>query len=81
MPEQPVTATEASRCMGAAPSSTLDGTEHTHNTAPTRFVEVGGVRFAYRRFGNPDPLPRLQPRIALSVHGAVHRCVTDFVDR
>jgi hypothetical protein len=24
---------------------------HTHNTAPTRSVE--GIRFAYRRFGNP----------------------------
>ena len=23
----------------------------THETAPTRFVEAGGTRFAYRRFG------------------------------
>jgi pimeloyl-ACP methyl ester carboxylesterase len=30
---------------------------HTHNTAPTRFVEVDGVRFAYRRFGNPAGTP------------------------
>ncbi|MDX6351687.1 MAG: hypothetical protein QOF84_6477, partial [Streptomyces sp.] len=29
-------------------------TDHTHDTAPTRFVEAGGIRFAYRRFGNPD---------------------------
>jgi pimeloyl-ACP methyl ester carboxylesterase len=29
----------------------------THNTAPTRFVEAGGVRFAYRRFGNPAGTP------------------------
>jgi pimeloyl-ACP methyl ester carboxylesterase len=29
-------------------------TEHTHDTAPTQFVEAGGIRFAYRRFGNPD---------------------------
>jgi hypothetical protein len=28
---------------------------HRHNTAPTRFVEAGGVRFAYRRFRQPDP--------------------------
>ncbi|MDQ1424633.1 MAG: hypothetical protein QOD72_2131, partial [Acidimicrobiaceae bacterium] len=27
------------------------------NTAPTRFVEVNGVRFAYRRFGEPIGTP------------------------
>jgi hypothetical protein len=26
-------------------------TSHTHQTAPTRFVEVERIRFAYRRFG------------------------------
>ena len=31
----------------------------THETAPTEFVEVGGVRFAYRRFGRPGNLPLL----------------------
>jgi pimeloyl-ACP methyl ester carboxylesterase len=35
----------------------LDSSEHTHNTAPTRFVEVDGTRFAYRRFGNPTGAP------------------------
>jgi hypothetical protein len=25
----------------------------THLTAPTRDVEAGGIRFAYRRFGTP----------------------------
>src|SRR5882724_5922709 len=24
---------------------------HTHRTAPTRYVEANGIRFAYRRFG------------------------------
>ena len=24
---------------------------HTHQTAPTQFVEANGIRFAYRRFG------------------------------
>jgi hypothetical protein len=38
-------------------SSTLDSSGHTHNTAPTRFVEVDGIRFAYRRFGNPVGTP------------------------
>jgi pimeloyl-ACP methyl ester carboxylesterase len=41
----------------AAVSPTLDGGVHMHNTAPTRFVEVDGVRFAYRRFGNPVGTP------------------------
>jgi pimeloyl-ACP methyl ester carboxylesterase len=26
--------------------------DHTHDTAPTEFVEAGGIRFAYRRFGD-----------------------------
>jgi pimeloyl-ACP methyl ester carboxylesterase len=28
-----------------------------HNTAPTRFVEADGIRYAYRRFGNPVGTP------------------------
>jgi hypothetical protein len=31
----------------------------TYETAPTEFVQVGGVRFAYRRFGRPGDLPLL----------------------
>src|SRR5260370_23868826 len=30
---------------------------HTHQTAPTQFVEANGIRFAYRRFGRPDGVP------------------------
>src|SRR6202011_1174485 len=30
---------------------------HTHQTAPTQFVEASGIRFAYRRFGKPDGVP------------------------
>jgi hypothetical protein len=26
-------------------------TTHTHQTAPTQYVEARGIRFAYRRFG------------------------------
>ncbi len=26
-------------------------TTHTHQTAPTQFVDAKGIRFAYRRFG------------------------------
>jgi pimeloyl-ACP methyl ester carboxylesterase len=30
---------------------------HTHLTAPTRFVEANGVRYAYRRFGSESGAP------------------------
>src|SRR6202161_4756319 len=30
---------------------------HTHQTAPTQFVEANGVRFAYRRFGKAGGMP------------------------
>ena len=30
---------------------------YTHQTAPTQFVEANGVRFAYRRFGQPNGVP------------------------
>ena len=29
----------------------------THNTVPTQYVEAGGIRFAYRRFGMPAMTP------------------------
>jgi len=29
----------------------------THLTAPTRFIEVDGDRFAYRRWGKPSGVP------------------------
>jgi pimeloyl-ACP methyl ester carboxylesterase len=34
-------------------------TNYSHETAPTRFVEAEGVRFAYRRFGKTGGLPLL----------------------
>src|SRR6202171_4377723 len=30
---------------------------HTHQTAPTKFVEANGIRFAYRRFGRAGGVP------------------------
>ena len=30
---------------------------HTHNTAPTQYIEANGLRFAYRRFGKPGAAP------------------------
>ena len=32
-------------------------TQHSHQTAPTRFVEANGIRFAYRRFGKAGGVP------------------------
>ena len=32
-------------------------TQHTHQTAPTQFVEPNGIRFAYRRFGKTGGVP------------------------
>jgi pimeloyl-ACP methyl ester carboxylesterase len=32
-------------------------TAHTHQTAPTQFVEASGIRFAYRRFGKAVGVP------------------------
>src|ERR1700758_3834315 len=31
--------------------------QHSHQTAPTQFVEANGIRFAYRRFGKAGGLP------------------------
>jgi len=32
---------------------------HTHETVPTQFVEVDGIRYAYRRFGKAGTVPLL----------------------
>ncbi len=32
-------------------------TQPNHQTAPTQYVEAGGIRFAYRRFGKPGGVP------------------------
>jgi pimeloyl-ACP methyl ester carboxylesterase len=32
-------------------------TQHSHQTAPTQYVEARGIRFAYRRFGKADGAP------------------------
>jgi pimeloyl-ACP methyl ester carboxylesterase len=32
-------------------------TQHSHQTAPTQFVDAAGIRFAYRRFGNSIGVP------------------------
>jgi pimeloyl-ACP methyl ester carboxylesterase len=56
-PSSELNRTDTGATPDAARSSTLDSSGHTHNTAPTRFVEADGIRFAYRRFGNPTGVP------------------------
>jgi pimeloyl-ACP methyl ester carboxylesterase len=45
--------TESSR----AQRYTIPLVQHTHQTAPTQFVNAAGVRFAYRRFGESGGVP------------------------
>jgi pimeloyl-ACP methyl ester carboxylesterase len=40
-----------------APATSNVAHSYTHQTAPTRFVEVDGARLAYRRFGKPSGVP------------------------
>ena len=35
--------------------------KYTHQTAPTQFLEANGIRFAYRRFGKANGVPRPMP--------------------
>jgi pimeloyl-ACP methyl ester carboxylesterase len=39
------------------PQEGISMTQHNHQTAPTRFVETNGIRFAYRRFGKVAGVP------------------------
>jgi pimeloyl-ACP methyl ester carboxylesterase len=53
----------ATACMvltaqaSATPAASTAAHTYTHQTAPTRFVEVDGARLAYRRFGKPGGVP------------------------
>ena len=33
---------------------------HSHQTAPTQFVEANSIRFAYRRFGKTGGVPEAE---------------------
>ena len=48
---------EYSSTADAARSLSSESSAHMHNATPTRFVEADGIRFAYRRFGNPVGTP------------------------
>ena len=43
---------------------------HTHQTAPTQFVEANGIRFAYRRrFGKPGTIPLFLEYFSSNIDG------------
>src|SRR6266851_1982777 len=52
-------------------------TQHSHQTAPTQFVEANGIRFAYRRFGKTpefDPnlfLDGIDPEYLAELNGSI----------
>src|ERR1700746_1968531 len=46
-----------SRSRSTGMNRKLSYMDHTHITAPTRFVESNGIRFAYRRFGQESGIP------------------------
>ena len=59
-------------------------TTHTHQTAPTQFVDANGIRFAYRRFGNPvgTPIVLLQHFMGnLDNYDPAITDATEFLDR
>jgi pimeloyl-ACP methyl ester carboxylesterase len=46
-----------SSTRGSASAEAAPVTGNTHVTAPTRFVEANGIRYAYRRFGSESGTP------------------------
>src|SRR6202790_537103 len=52
--QQPVTRSSA---MNKPLPEGILTTQHSHQTAPTQFVEANGTRFAYRRFGKAGGVP------------------------
>ena len=50
-------------------------TDHTHQTAPTKFVDGAGIRFAYRRFGKDQGVPLV---IAEAATASIVRAFIDF---
>src|SRR2546425_91661 len=52
-----LTTAAGNRAGAATNQNEPSGTIHTHQTAPTQFVEAKGIRFAYRRFGKAGGVP------------------------
>ena len=56
-------------------------TQHSHQTAPTRFVEANGIRFAYRRFGKTGGVPIVFNQHYIGTMGYWDPTVTDGLAR
>jgi len=54
-------------------------TQHSHQTAPTEFVEANGIRFAYRRFGKAGGVPILFRWISTVLRQQIRSCPTGLV--
>src|ERR1700730_9813893 len=54
---------------------------HTHQTAPTQFVEANGIRFAYRRFGKAGGVPIVFNQHYIGTMDYWHPTVTDGLAR
>src|ERR1700691_6246577 len=54
---------------------------HTHQTAPTHFVEANGIRFAYRRFGKAGAVPLVFNQHYIGTMDYWHPTVTDGLAR
>src|ERR1700693_4135766 len=54
---------------------------HTHQTAPTQFVEANGIRFAYRRFGKAGGVPIVFNKPSLASRDYWDPAVTDGLAR
>ena len=56
-------------------------TDHTHQTAPTQFVDGAGIRFAYRRFGKNQGVPLVFFQHFTGTMDNLDPAVTDGLDR
>src|SRR5258705_6436209 len=54
---------------------------HTHETAPTQFVEARGIRFAYRRFGKANGVPLVFCQLCIGTMDYWDPMVTDGLAR
>ena len=54
-------------------------TQHSHQTAPTQFVDAKGIRFAYRRFGKSSGVPLVFNMALVRGYGRRRNSIFDAV--